>query len=149
MGAGAPDPVVKVSATGSAINPRNFRVKLNGDSIIGQVMDYYDYARVSATVPVSRISGGTAKIDVVNMCDNPGTGWLYALRNIYPRQFNFQALRSFYFELEPNAAGNYLEITNYAHNSVVPILYDITNKRRYQGDISNPALTSCFTAFSN
>ena len=141
-GAGAPDAIVNVNAAGNAVNPRYFKVNLNSDSIIGQTMDYYDYARVSATVPVSRISGGTAKIDVVNMCDNPGDRMVITHSEIiYPRLFNFQALRSFYFELEPNAAGNYLEIANYAHNSVVPILYDITNKRRYQGDISNPALT--------
>ena len=94
-------------------------------------MDYYDYARASIPVPVSRISGGTAKIEVINMCANPGDRMVISHAEIvYPRQFNFNNLRSFYFEMEPSAAGNYLEITNYAHNSVVPILYDITNNRR-------------------
>jgi len=141
-GAGAPDAVVNVNAAGNAVNPRYFKVNLNNDSIHGKVMDYYDYAKVSVPVPVSRISSGTATIDVVNMCANPGDRMVITHAEIvYPRQFNFLARRSFYFELEPNAAGNYLEIANYPHNSVVPVLYDITNKRRYLGDISSPALT--------
>jgi len=141
-GPGAPDAVVNVNAAGNAVNTRYFKINLNNDSIAGRTMDYYDYERVSEPVPVSKISAGTAKIDVVNMCTSPGDRMVITHAEIvYPRLFNFQALRSFYFELEANTAGNYLEITNYAHNSVVPILYDITNKRRYQGDISNPALT--------
>ena len=141
-GAGAPDAVVNVNAAGNAVNPRYFKINLNNDSIAGRSMNYYDYKRVNVPVPVSRISAGTAKIDVVNMCANPGDRMVITHAEIiYPRVFNFQSLRSFYFELEPNAAGNYLEIANYAHNSVVPILYDITNQRRYQGDISTPSLT--------
>ena len=141
-GAGAPDAVVNVNAAGNAVNPRYFKVKLNGDSIYGRSMDYYDYTRSSIPVPVSRISAGAASIEVVNMCANPGDRMVISHAEIvYPRQFNFSNLRSFYFELQPSAAGNYLEISNYAHNSVVPILYDITNNRRYQGDITNKALT--------
>ncbi|MEP7374129.1 MAG: C25 family cysteine peptidase [Chitinophagaceae bacterium] len=141
-GAGAPDVVINVNAVGNAVNPRAFKVKLNGDSIYGRQMDYYDYTRSSVTVPISRISAGSANIEVVNLCANPGDRMaLSHMEIVYPRQFNFNNLRSFYFELQASAVGNYLEITNYAHNSVVPVLYDITNNRRYLGDITNKALT--------
>jgi hypothetical protein len=141
-GAGAPDAVVNVNAAGNAVNPRNFKIKLNGDSIYGRTMDYYDYTRSTVAVPVSRISTGSANIEVVNLCANPGDRMVISHAEIiYPRQFHFNNLRSFYFELQPSLAGNYLEISNYAHNSVVPVLYDITNNRRYLGDITNKALT--------
>jgi len=141
-GAGAPDAVVNVNAAGNAVNPRYFKIKLNGDSIYGRSMDYYDYTRSSVPVPVSRISGGAATIEVVNMCANPGDRMVISHAEIvYPRQFNFNNLRSFYFELQPSAVGAYLEISNFAHNSQIPVLYDITNNRRYQGDITNKTLT--------
>jgi hypothetical protein len=140
-GAGAPDAVVNVNAAGNAVNPRYFKVKLNGDSIYGRAMDYYDYTRSSIPVPVSRISSGAASIEVVNLCANPGDRMVLShMEVVYPRQFNFNALRTFYFELQPSGVGNYLEIANFAHNSVIPVLYDITNSRRYLGDITNKAL---------
>ena len=58
----------------------------------------------------------------------------------YPRVFNFGDAMNFQFELPANPAGNYLEITNFNYGSTAPVLYDITNGKRYIGDISNPAL---------
>ena len=141
-GSGAPDAVVNVNAAGNAVNPRYFKVKLNGDSIYGRAMDYYDYTRSSIPVPVSRISNGAASIEVVNMCANPGDRMVISHAEIvYPRQFNFNGVRTFYFELQPTAIGNYLEISNFSHASIAPILYDITNNKRYVGNIANLALT--------
>ncbi len=53
----------------------------------------------------------------------------------YPATFNFNNLKSFYFELAPSAAGNYLLIDNFNYGTVAPVLYDINNGRRYIGDI--------------
>ena len=58
----------------------------------------------------------------------------------YPRVFNLGNTMNFQFELPANPAGNYLEITNFNYGSTAPVLYDITNGKRYIGDISNPAL---------
>ncbi len=53
----------------------------------------------------------------------------------YPATFNFNNLKSFYFELAPSAAGNYLLIDNFNYGTVAPVLYDMNNGRRYIGDI--------------
>ena len=58
----------------------------------------------------------------------------------YPRQFNFDNLKKFYFKLPANTNGNYIEITNFNHGSAAPVLYDITNGKRYVADISTPSL---------
>ena len=58
----------------------------------------------------------------------------------YPRVFNFGDTMNFQFNLPANPAGNYLEITNFNYGSTAPVLYDLTNGKRYVGDISNPAL---------
>src|SRR5690606_35419231 len=51
-GAGAPSPTLSVYAAGNAVNPRHFLVRLNGDSVMGLRMDYYDYAKAQTTVPI-------------------------------------------------------------------------------------------------
>ncbi len=139
-GAGAPDPIVRINAAGSAVNPRNFRVRLNGDSILGRTMDYYDYSKLSKQVPVSLISSGSANFQVTNLCAKPGDRMVVGKIEItYPRLFHFGAASNFYFELPANTAGNYLEITGFTYSGGAPVLYDLANGKRYEANISNPS----------
>lgn len=66
---------------------------------------------------------------------------------LYPRQFNFVANN--FFELPANAAGNYLEITGFNFGSVSPVLYDLTNGKRYVADISNAPMVKIVLAPSS
>ena len=137
----APQPVFKINATGNAINPRNFLVRINGDSIARIIMDYFDYVKAVVPVNLSLISGGTANISVLNQAGDPTDRMAMAqIELVYPHQFNFESARRFYFELPANANGNYLEISNFNYNGVAPALFDITNGKRYIGDITNPSL---------
>ena len=134
MGAGAPDPIVNVNAAGNATNTRKFRVSINGDSVFGVTMDYYQYAKGTATFPVSKISGGSASIEVKNLSTAANDRMVVANAElVYPRQFNFGNQRLFYFELPANLNGNYLEIGGFGHAGTKPVLYDMTNGRRYEG----------------
>lgn len=140
-GAGAPDPIVRINAAGSAVRPRSFRVRLNGDSILGQTMDYYDYAKVSRSVPVSLISSGSANFQVTNLCALPGDRMVIGkIEFTYPRQFHFGGASNFYFELPANTAGNYLEITGFTYSGGAPVLYDLTNGKRYEANTGTAAL---------
>lgn len=56
----------------------------------------------------------------------------------YPATFNFNSEKNFYFELAPSASGNYIVIDNFNTNGLQPILYDVTEGRRYLGDITAP-----------
>ncbi len=143
-GAGAPtEGNFRIHASGyNGLNPRVFRVKLNGDSILGQQMDFFDYVRVNKAVPVSLFSSGTATIEVTNQANVAGSDRMVVavLELTYPRQFNFGGASNFEFNLPANINGNYLEITNFNHGGTPPVLLDITNGRRYIADISNPAI---------
>ncbi|HEX7844551.1 MAG TPA: C25 family cysteine peptidase [Chitinophagaceae bacterium] len=143
-GPGAPTDVsFKINASGlNGLNQRRFKVSVNGDSVTGAQMDYFDYAKLSTTFPVSLISGGTATIDVMNLSEVPGSDRMAAamLEFKYPRQFNFGGATNFGFSLPANANGNYLEISNFNYGSATPVLYDLANGRRYVADITNPAL---------
>jgi hypothetical protein len=140
-GAGGPQSRFKVNATGNAQNPRSFQVKINGTEVLNQAMDYFDYSKVDIPLDISLISSGIASVEIKNMGVVANDRMSVAQYEIvYPRQFNLGNARNFYFELPANTNGNYLEISNFNYNSVAPVLYDLTNGRRYVGDVTNPSL---------
>jgi len=140
-GAGAPASSVRVHASGSALNARQFEVKLNGTVIGNRVMDFFDYAKAVFPVDIAQFSGGTATIEVKNNCAISPDRMVIANTEItYPRQFNFGGFNNYSFELPANVSGNYLEISGFNHGNVSPVLYDFTNGKRYVCDISNPSL---------
>ena len=140
-GPGASQAQFKINATGNALNPRNFQVKINGTEVVNQTMDFFDFVRLTVPISSSIISGTSNTVEITNLATVPTDRMAVALYEfVYPRQFNFSNARNFSFQLPANINGNYLEIANFNYNSVAPVLYDLTNGRRYVGDISNPAL---------
>lgn len=140
-GPGAPGATIKVNAAGNAVHPRYFRVRINGDSVAGQTINYYDYAKVSAPVSLSLLSSGTANVEVTNMGVAPSDRMVIAqVELIYPHTFDFGGPNNYYFELPANAAGNYLEITLFSYSGPAPVMYDLTNGKRYVVNNTNPSL---------
>lgn len=135
-GGGAPAPSLKVHAAGYAQNPRAFEVKLNGSVVATQTMDFFDYVKATFPVNISAISSGTAVIDVRNTNTTSDRMVIAQTELSYPRLFNFGGANNFSFELPANPAGNYLEITGFNYGSAAPVLYDLTNGKRYVADIS-------------
>jgi hypothetical protein len=140
-GGSAPAPVLRVNASGNALNPRQVEVRVNNTLVNTQTMDFFDYKKFETTLAASLISGGSASVAVKNAStisnDRMAVG---QLELVYPRLFNLGGASNFQFTLEANAAGNYLEISGFTHGGVSPVLYDLTNGKRYTGDISNPAM---------
>lgn len=54
----------------------------------------------------------------------------------YPRDWNFSGADFFKFRLDAKANPEYIEISNFNHGGIAPVLYDNTNNKRYSGDIS-------------
>ncbi len=136
-GPGAPSPLLKFNATGNALNPRTLEVKVNGSVVNNLVMDYFDYVKASITLSAAAISSGSSTIDIKNNAAVGGDRMVIAQTELsYPRVFNFGGANNFYFELPSNPAGNYLEITGFNYGSVSPVLYDLTNGKRYVVDIA-------------
>jgi len=136
-----PDPTFSINAAGNAVNQRSFRVTVNGTQVVQQTMDYYDYVKFQTPFPLSAISTGTALVSIINDGTAAADRMVIAQYEMtYPRQFNFDNLKKFYFKLPANTNGNYIEITNFNRGSATPVLYDITNEKRYTADISTPSL---------
>jgi hypothetical protein len=139
--ASGPGAIFRINAFGNSVNQRRFRVKLNADSIFGTQMDYLNQSKSSVGVPLATLLNGVNTIEIANLSTGPYDRMVIAQYELtYPRLFNFGDTMNFQFNLPANAAGNYLEITNFNYGSTAPVLYDLTNGKRYVGDISNPAL---------
>lgn len=141
-GSGAPAPQLKINAGGNQpYNPRQFELKIDNNLVATQVMDYFEYVKTTYPVDPSFIASGGVNINIKNLGSIAGDRMVVGqIELVYPRQFNFGGENSFAFELAANPSGNYLEISNFNHSGVSPVLYDITNGKRYVGDISNPLL---------
>ncbi len=145
-GTGAPAATVKVNAAGNAENPREVIVSLNNSTILTRNIDFFDYAKLSIPITVSQLAGNTANIVITNNCPvttRPDRLQVAQIELVYPRQFNFGGASNFTFQLPANAAGNYLEITNFSYSGT-PVLYDLTNGRRYDANTATPSVLKFF-----
>ncbi len=151
-GAGAPPASMKVYAAGNNVFLRQFEVKVNGTQVALETMDFFDYKKAEFPVTNSLFAGGTANVEIKNLCtDVNGRMRLGKTELIYPRQFNLGNADRFIFELSPstNPSGNYLEISGFNFTGLAPVLYDMTNMKRYVGDISSGTLVKIALAPSS
>jgi hypothetical protein len=143
-GPGAPQATLQINAAGNAVNPRYYKVKLNGDSIYGQTLNYYDYAKTTIPVTPAQIGAGIATIEITNMCPAPNDRMVIAsIELTYARRFDFGGFSNFAFNLPANSSGNYLEIFGFNYTvgmPAPPVIYDLTNGKRYVTDVTNPTL---------
>ena len=141
-GAGAPAPILKINASGNALNPRKLEAKVNNIQVVDQTMDYFDYVKLQIPIAPAIISSGSVAIDIRNICTVSVNDRMVVAQTelIYARLFNFGNKDRFEFTMPATAIGNYLEISGFNHSGVSPVLYDLTNGKRYVCDISNPLL---------
>ncbi len=141
-GAGAPSPLLRINASGNALNPRSVEVKANGSIVANIPMDYFDYIKSVVPISQSAVNTGSVSIEVANRCLTSTSDRMVVAQTelVYARVFNFGGADRFEFSLPTNATGNYLEISGFNHNNVSPVLYDYTNGKRYVCDITDPLL---------
>ncbi|HEX6332609.1 MAG TPA: C25 family cysteine peptidase, partial [Flavisolibacter sp.] len=146
---GGPTPTFRISVSGNAINPRRYRVNINTDSVFGRQVDFFNYSVDTTSFPLTVISSNEAVVTVTNIsgigciplpsggvtCQNDRLV-IHKYEINYPRQFNFGGASNFEFTLPESIDGNYLQISNFNYGSTAPVLYDITNGKRYVGDIT-------------
>ncbi len=138
---GGPDVSFRIGASGNALNGRSVRVLINGNQVINQVMDYFSATTQAASFPSTFIGKPTDTVRVANTSTNPNDRMVVSnFEMTYPRQFNFGGSKAFMFSLPATPSGNYLEISNFAFGAQAPVLYDLSNNKRYSGDIGAPGL---------
>jgi hypothetical protein len=134
-------PSYTIGSSGNALNPRSVQTKINSTQVIDQQMDYFTSGVYNVTFPLSLLASGNAALITINNSSNGNDRMVVAYQEItYPRLFNFGGASNFDFELAPSAVGNYLEITNFNTAATTPILYDVTNGKRYVAVVAGATL---------
>jgi hypothetical protein len=131
---------LRTYASGNAPNTRNLVVKFYGNPIDSVAMPFFDYAKLERSgLPISLLpnNGGNLLVSVNGNNTAIATDRVVVARLgiTYPATFNFNNQKQFDFELAASASGNYLVIDNFNYGSTAPVLYDITEGRRYIGEI--------------
>ncbi len=139
--AGGPDAKIKIGTSGNALNQRRFKLSINGDSVIGKTLDYFNFSLDSTIFATSVLGSNTAVVAVNNItnctqCPSSDRMVVHKYEITYPRQFNFAGLPNFEFQLPATATGNFLQIANFSYGSTAPVLYDLTNQKRYEANMS-------------
>lgn len=153
---GGPDAYFKTTVVGNSyITEHRMKVFANSNLIGDSTYSPFGYKRFNASIPMSFLSASNKIVfrytplnTVVadNIYDRYG---ISSIEFRYPREFNFNNLDSFYFELNAQLNDYYLEISNFKNNGVAPRLYNLTTNEYMVGDISVSGLTRFLIPGSN
>ncbi len=133
-----PNAILNVSFAGNSFlgYARNVQVNINNSQVINAPLGVMSAAVfTNNNVPLSLISspatGFTFSDANAPNEDRIVTGFLHLQ---YPRLFNFGGANNFPFTMPATTTGNYIEISNFNSGGAVPVLYDLTNLKRYQAN---------------
>jgi hypothetical protein len=151
--ASGPAPKIKTSVFGNSYNSRHYKVTINGDSVGGKAVPFLNQSEDEASFNLALLSSGTASVGVTNVTEPCPTAAcpvdrlvVHKLEITYPRQFNFGGASEFEFSLPASATGNYLEISGFANSGIAPVLYDLTNGKRYVTEVSGTLIKAVIEA---
>ncbi len=141
---GGPSANLKFGAAGCSDTLRNIQVKVNNVLYKDTALDSFNDIVSNVTVPLTSLNSATTNFQFINNSQ----AVTYADRLVvsfyeltYPRQFNFNGLPNFPFQLTANASGFFLKITNFNQGSAIPVLYDQTTGQRFVAISSAGTLT--------
>jgi len=128
---------IKLTAAGTALNKRDVTIGLKPNNNMATMsLDFFDAKSQTYTnISVNNIPTGEGTYIIHNKCVNKNDRIVInAIDITYPRLYRFNNQQSFEFEL-PAHSGKYLEITDFNRGAALPVLYDLTNNRRYVAEI--------------
>ncbi len=124
---------VAMTMVGNAQNERNVKIFFNGDSIANVKMNFYSTAFPHfSNLSAARIINDQVTILTRDSCteynDEIRVG---QIELSYKRKFNCGNASIFEFALEPSPTGRLIKMVNFNGGISPPVLYDLTNKKRY------------------
>ena len=115
----------------------NHYTEIQFNNIVYATDTFSDWAvkRYQFEVPMSATTG-SSPLRVKGSASSNDRYRLAYIKVKYPRQFSFANEDFFRFQLDSSWHKQYLEILNFNHGGVNPVLYDLTNKVQVQTQIS-------------
>ena len=140
-----PDASLKISFAGNSYlgSGRTVKVNIGGNNVIsnGTVTSMNAALLSNNNVPLAWLNG--TNVNFIFSDVNPDANDRVVVGFVsltYPRKFDFSNFTNFAFVLPASAQGNYIEVSNFIGGSATPVLYDLTNNKRYAADINGTIL---------
>ncbi len=135
-----PNASLKLSFAGTSIDAQKpIRVAVNSNIIIDTTITNDDAGIINkhGNLNVSRTQlSNTTQVTISNQSTNPTNRFVVGMIELtYPRNWDFNNQSSFEFSL-PASPSVYIEVSNFNAGSAAPVLYDLTNNRRYVADVA-------------
>jgi|GEM_PF-735134 len=123
---------VRLASSGAGTN-HHLQISLNGAAVAIDSATFYNYVhrQVDENISTSTLNNGANALEVKGLLGSSDKYATSFMRITYPRQFSFGNADNFKFNVPADPSNKkYLEITNFNHGGVAPILYDLTNGLR-------------------
>lgn len=131
---------ITYAVAGSAFNGRSVQALVDNTVVSEDPMPYFAYVKKTVNnIPLSIFySMDYVRLGFKNTSSVSTDRMNVAFVEIrYPSKWNFYNQTDFAFELPASAQGNYLEIVNFKKGNAAPVLYDMTNMKRYEAEITS------------
>lgn len=133
--AGTPNAEFEVQILGQGGNHYT-EIQINNITYVTDTFSNWAVKNYQISVPTSA-TNYNSPVRVIGTASSDDKYRIAYIKAKYPRQFKFDNLDIFNFQLEASVQKQYLEIQNFNHGGINPILYDLTNNIRVQTQISN------------
>ncbi|MEN0046542.1 MAG: C25 family cysteine peptidase [Bacteroidota bacterium] len=132
---------------GTRSGNHDLRILFNGDTTVYSSFNGWTASNYSFSTSTSNVStNDELRILGVNSANDEYI--IASIISTYPRTFDFNNASTLFFRIPSNNTDRYLEITNFNHGGVAPVIYDVTNKRRLVTDLDNGVVKVLLSPFS-
>lgn len=132
-----PEASYRLSVFGIASNPRTLRFMVNGLEVASHAFTGREGRVFTGTFPLSNLGRTSDVLNVVNGSSVSSDQMVvHELTLTYPRRFHFGGADRFAFFMPSTSNGHFLEIEAFNAGNATPVLYDLTEKKMYDADLS-------------
>lgn len=109
--------------------PHDLRVAVNGTSFYNETFNGYRLHEVAFEKPAAGLAA-TEQVVLTGAASNNDRHAVAWASLTYPREFNFDNQRAFFFRIPESDQPKYIETVNFNAAGAAPVLYDLSNRTR-------------------
>ncbi len=135
-----------IGASGLTLHARDVKSYIQGyGQFQSSPMPFYEYKKDTVRdLPLSLLNSANGPSNSVTVLIQSNSGnandryWVGNYSFTYPAYFNFNNQNKFNFSVRPSTGSKFISIFNFNNSGVAPVLIDLSNNKRFIGDISVP-----------
>ena len=112
-------------------------LSLNGNALLNESVNDWAVKAYQFDIPANQLQNGNNTIQIQGLASENDKFKLVEYELNYPHSYNFEGKDYYQFSLTPSNNSQLLNITNFDHGGVAPVLYDLNNKIRIVTQLEN------------